>query len=188
MENRHSPSHQSQVITAANALTALRLVLSPVLLFLRPCTPAFYGIYLLCGLTDMADGRVARKTGSVTRFGSVLDSIADAVFAAVCLIRLLPAFSPKPFVWGLMALICLVKLVNLLCGCCRYHRLVFPHTATNKLTGLLLFALPPALRYVDVNIAAIPVGGVALFAAVQEGRLILTGTAMPLCGRSQSGN
>lgn len=39
----------------------------------------------------MMDGAVARKTGSVSKFGSKLDSVADFVFIVVCLIKILPA-------------------------------------------------------------------------------------------------
>ena len=42
----------------------------------------FYFLYLLCGFTDMIDGTIARKTKSVTTFGSGLDSVAD--FVCIC--------------------------------------------------------------------------------------------------------
>ena len=38
----------------------------------------------------MIDGPVARKTGTTSKFGSRLDTLADIVFVAVCLIKLLP--------------------------------------------------------------------------------------------------
>ncbi|MBR2256105.1 MAG: CDP-alcohol phosphatidyltransferase family protein [Blautia sp.] len=38
----------------------------------------------------MADGIIARKTNTVSEFGSRFDSIADFVFVAVCLIKILP--------------------------------------------------------------------------------------------------
>ena len=39
---------------------------------------------------DVGDGIIARKTNSVSEFGSRFDSIADFVFVVVCLIKILP--------------------------------------------------------------------------------------------------
>ena len=67
----------------ANAITGLRILVSMGLLFSPVFSPIFYGLYLVAGLSDMADGIIARKTNSVSEFGSRFDSIADFVFAAV---------------------------------------------------------------------------------------------------------
>lgn len=159
----------------ANAITVLRILLSLVLLLTKPLSVPFDALYLLCGLTDIADGYIARKTHTASAFGAKLDSIADMVFVAICMIRLLPAFALKPWVWGSIAVILLVKLTNLVCGIVFRKKLCFPHTAANKLTGLMLFILPLTARFVDIHIAAIPVCIVALFSAVQEGHFVRTG-------------
>lgn len=78
------------MINAANIITGLRIVLSFVLLFFSSLSPAFYTLYAAAGLTDMIDGTVARKTNTVSAFGAKLDTIADFVFVALCLIKLLP--------------------------------------------------------------------------------------------------
>ena len=74
----------------ANAITGLRILVSVVLLFCPVFSPVFYALYLIAGLTDMIDGTIARKTNTVSEFGARFDSIADFVFAAVCLIKILP--------------------------------------------------------------------------------------------------
>ena len=74
----------------ANAITGLRILVSMGLLFSQVFSPIFYGLYLVAGLSDIADGIIARKTNSVSEFGSRFDSIADFVFVAVCLIKILP--------------------------------------------------------------------------------------------------
>ena len=74
----------------ANAITGLRILVSAALLFCPVFSPSFYALYLIAGLSDMADGIIARKTNSVSEFGSRFDSIADFVFVAVCLIKILP--------------------------------------------------------------------------------------------------
>ena len=47
-------------------------------------------ILVTCGLSDMVDGIIARKTNSVSDFGSKFDGVADFVFVGVCLIKILP--------------------------------------------------------------------------------------------------
>ena len=74
----------------ANVITGIRILVSAALLLCPVFSPIFYAMYLIAGLSDMADGIVARKTNSVSEFGSRFDSIADFVFVAVCLIKILP--------------------------------------------------------------------------------------------------
>ena len=69
----------------ANVITGLRILVSAVLLFCPVFSPIFYVLYLIAGLSDMVDGVIARKTNSVSEFGSRLDGVADFVFVAVCL-------------------------------------------------------------------------------------------------------
>lgn len=66
----------------ANLLTVLRLVLIPVFVWARLSglpgerlvAAAIYGA---AALTDLLDGLVARKTGTVTQFGRIADPLAD---------------------------------------------------------------------------------------------------------------
>ena len=74
----------------ANIITGLRILCSILLLFFPVFGAGFYIIYLLCGFSDMIDGTVARKTNSISEFGSKIDTIADLVFVAVSLIKLFP--------------------------------------------------------------------------------------------------
>lgn len=66
-------------------------------LFFLPLSSAwFYILYLFCGFTDMIDGKVARKTGAVSRLGARLDTAADLLFLFVCLIKILPLLHVLP--------------------------------------------------------------------------------------------
>ena len=51
---------------AANLITGTRILFSVALLFCPAFSLSFYVLYLLAGLTDMVDGAVARKTGTVS--------------------------------------------------------------------------------------------------------------------------
>jgi phosphatidylglycerophosphate synthase len=78
---------------AANLITGVRILCSFALLFCQPFSLSFIVFYLVAGFTDMIDGAVARKTGTTSEFGAKLDTVADFVFVAVCLWKLLPSLS-----------------------------------------------------------------------------------------------
>ncbi len=75
----------------ANQITALRIVLLPLPLFLiyggAASRVAALLILSVLGLTDYLDGFLARKYG-VTSLGRLLDPIADKIFVAVTLVPL----------------------------------------------------------------------------------------------------
>ena len=159
----------------ANAITGLRILVSMGLLFSQVFSPISYGLYLIAGLSDMADGIIARKTNSVSEFGSRFDSIADFVFVAVYLIKVLPVMDIPIWLYVWTAVIALIKIINIISGYVMQKRYVAVHTTMNKVTGMLLFMLTPTLSIVPLIYTGIPICSVATFAAVQEGHLIRTG-------------
>ena len=122
----------------------------------------------------MIDGAVARKTNTVSEFGAKLDTAADFVFVVVCLIKLIPILDiPKwLFVW--IAVIALVKVINIVSGYVMRKEFVAAHTIMNKVTGILLFILPLTLQALELKYTGAAVCTVATFAAVQEGYYIRT--------------
>ena len=77
-----------------NTLTALRIVLVPILVvvFYLPFswTPmACAAIFALAAVTDWADGFLARRLSQVSTFGAFLDPVADKLMIAVALVLLL---------------------------------------------------------------------------------------------------
>ena len=155
-------------------LTVLRIILSAVLLVLKPLSMVFLIVYVLCGVTDIADGIVARLTGTVSKFGSGLDSMADFVFVAVCLIRLLPVLQIASWTWIWIGLIAALKVADIVLGFIRRKKLTFLHTNANKLTGLVLFVIPLTLTVIDMRVSAMLACILATYAAVQEGYFILS--------------
>lgn len=63
----------------ANFITSLRIICSITLLFCPALSQVFYVLYIIAGVTDMIDGTVARKTNTVSEFGSRLDTVADFI-------------------------------------------------------------------------------------------------------------
>ena len=159
----------------ANAITIFRMAASIVLLFCPVFSPAFYAFYIMAGVSDMLDGFVARKTNSSSRFGAKLDTIADYMFVAICLIKLLPVLSIPSWLYGWIGIIALIKVVNIISGFAVQKKFVAVHSVMNKATGALLFLLPLTIPFLSLKYSAIVVCALATFAAIQEGHLIRTG-------------
>ena len=80
-----------------NKLTIFRVILIPffIVFLLVPITPVdkwvALAIFIIASLTDLLDGKIARKYGLVTNFGKFMDPLADKLLvcsALICLIEL----------------------------------------------------------------------------------------------------
>ena len=74
----------------ANIITLTRILFSMLLLFTAAFSWDFYLCYLICGISDILDGSVARYFHSESEFGSRLDSLADFIFFAISCFKILP--------------------------------------------------------------------------------------------------
>lgn len=81
----------------ANKLTVLRILLVPIFIFFLLSDYIYnnlifaLGVFILASITDMLDGKIARKSGSVTDFGKFLDPLADKILvlsALVCFVEM----------------------------------------------------------------------------------------------------
>ncbi len=82
-------------LNVPNALTAVRLLLVPVFAWMLLSHPHDdlwrWGaaiVFVIASITDIVDGRVARKYGLVTRFGKLWDPIADKALTGMALVGL----------------------------------------------------------------------------------------------------
>ena len=123
----------------------------------------------------MTDGAVARKTGTTSKFGSRLDTLADIVFVAVCLIKLIPVLDVPFWINIWIAIIAFIKFLNIVAGYINRKESVAVHSAVNKTTGCLLFLFPLTLTFIDLRYSAAVICTVATIAAVYEGYLIQAG-------------
>ncbi|MGM9945795.1 MAG: CDP-alcohol phosphatidyltransferase family protein [Lysinibacillus sp.] len=158
----------------ANMITSCRLICSALMLLFPAFSPTFYILYLTAGFTDMIDGTIARKTNTVSEFGSRLDTTADFVFVVICAIKMLPMMDIPTWLWIWIGIITLIKLVNIASGFIIQKKFVAEHTTMNRVTGILLFVFPLTLTFVELMYSATIICAVATFAAIQEGHYIRT--------------
>jgi len=161
-----------------NIITGLRIAGSVALLFFAPLSAAFYVLYLLCGLTDVFDGYLARKTGTVSKTGAILDSVADLVFVAAALYVFIPVIPFKLWMVYWTLAIALVRFVSLAVGYVRYRTFAWLHTTANKATGLVLFCFPFYYPLIGLTASAALILVLASLSALEE--LVINTTAVSL--------
>ena len=92
-----------------NKLTLMRIILIPFMMFfyLADFIPHGIGkilalvIFIVAALTDLLDGKIARKYNLVTNFGKFLDPIADKILtSAVLFMIIVDGTIPAP--WGVI--------------------------------------------------------------------------------------
>ena len=91
---------------------------------------------------------------------------------AACLIKLVPVLELPVWLWLWTGGIALIKMINIVSGCVVKKKIITPHTVMNKVTGVLLFALPLTLPTVELKHSAPFVCTVATIAAIQEGHFM----------------
>lgn len=159
----------------ANIITGSRILFSLLLLFIPLSSLWFYTFYLICGLTDMVDGAIARKTGAVSKFGARFDTVSDFVFLFVCWVKILPRVHIPICLWVWITLIASIKILNIALVFIRKKELISMHSVLNKITGLALFLLPLTLTFVPITYSVVTICILATVAAMQEAYFIEKG-------------
>ena len=155
-----------------NILSSFRIVGAVALLKNNVSGIPFWVFYIVCGISDIADGWLARKLKCVSKTGALLDSMADICFVACCAWKFLPILELPQWLWLWAGVIVAIKVVNQLSTLVRYGRSSFPHTTANKITGFLLFIAVPITYQTVIPITI--VAAIATFAAICEGHIIRT--------------
>ena len=101
-----------------NILTMARIFCTPliVLMFLLPISSGVgvyvaLGIYVLGCLTDLLDGKIARKYNLITDFGKFMDQIADKFITTTAMILVLFAGATAGWIADWLAILMLLVVV-----------------------------------------------------------------------------
>ena len=110
MQQANDRSHR--IATIPNLMSLFRLLLIPALIWLycvKKNDAATTAVLVLSGLTDVADGFIARRFNMVSELGKALDPAADKLTQAAMLYCLLSRFCGF---WLLLALLVVKESIN----------------------------------------------------------------------------
>lgn len=125
-----------------NKLTVGRVIAVPFFIFayIFDCNLIAFIIFVLASLTDMLDGKIARKRNLVTNFGKIMDPLADKilVYSAFCL--MVPEYVPS---WMLIIILAREFLVAGVRTVAASEGIVIAAALSGKIkTVLQMFAVP----------------------------------------------
>ncbi|MCL2109542.1 MAG: CDP-alcohol phosphatidyltransferase family protein [Oscillospiraceae bacterium] len=152
----------------ATIITTIRIIGAISLLSIKPLTALFCAIYFMCGISDILDGYIARKTNTVSKVGATMDSIADFILVSVMVVVFIPLISWELWLIYWIVAIAIIRLVSLLIGFAKYHSVAFLHTYANKATGLALFLFPLFYHVANITIVAVTLCSIASLSAIEE--------------------
>lgn len=156
----------------ANCISISRIIMSIMLLIPETFSIHFNITYIYCGISDMLDGFIARKSKSESEIGDRLDSTADIIFVIASMVKILPVLhlSNGIIIW--VVFIAFIKIINIVAVIFIIKKMVLPHTIANKITGFVLFVAPFIIVNTNSILFEIIICSIATFAAVQEGYCI----------------
>ena len=162
----------------ANIITSLRIVCALTLGLCPTFSKWFYILYIIAGISDVLDGICARYFGKETKLGAQLDTIADIIFTAVVLFKVINAVTVPIWLIIWTIVIAVIKAINIIYGFIKYKKFVSEHTIPNKACGIFLFMIPLCIGFFPwqpVEALILITCAMATFAAVQEGYYIRKG-------------
>jgi CDP-diacylglycerol--glycerol-3-phosphate 3-phosphatidyltransferase len=151
-----------------NMITGMRIMMAISLIFLTPNTYFFLVLYLLCGLSDILDGFLARKYKLQSPLGATFDSIADVIFFGVTVFVYLPIIRLPQTILLWILLIFIIRLISILIVGIKYHTFAILHTYLNKATGFALFCFPILIYVLGVTLSGYLLCGIASISAIEE--------------------
>ena len=166
---------QDKIINVPNALTLLRILLLPVVVWrfvIGDATGALIA-YMAAMLTDALDGIIARKTNQITALGKLLDPIADKL-SLVTLLGLFVSSGEIPL-WVLAIILFKEVMMVIGGGVALKHGIVVYALPIGKITTVT-FVLSMVARFMSV----LPLADVLLWISVALSMVALVWYAVDL--------
>ena len=157
-----------------NIITALRFALIPLFIkifFSSLERSLLYSIliFLLAGITDVLDGYIARKYNIVTKWGQIMDPLADKLMQLTVLV----CFTIKRFIPLWIIIIYGIKEFSMILGgiflYTRKDKMVLPANAYGKIATVVFYIsiLSVALDFIYARLLIIIAVLFALYAFIQ---------------------
>ncbi|BCB95217.1 CDP-diacylglycerol--glycerol-3-phosphate 3-phosphatidyltransferase [Dissulfurispira thermophila] len=155
-------------------LTFSRIILIPFFVLITPKSPLIgITIFLIASITDFLDGYLARKSGQITKFGIILDPIADKFLVISALILLVDMV--RLSAWVAIAIIVREFVVTTLRVVALSKNIVIPAETGGKLktasqmAAIILLLLPGGIGDIDFYDIGIVLMYIALILAMVSG-------------------
>lgn len=161
-----------------NCISMSRIVFALLLFFTAKQPLLFAGFYLLCGVSDILDGFIARRYNLQSTLGSKLDSLGDFIFWLIVFILLvqykLQSFATPVFI--AIGVVLLVRAVNFTITKLKFHQWGMLHTIGNKLAGLALYFVVVLLFAASAVSpwAVVVLFAVSVISALEETLILIT--------------
>ena len=147
---------ENRVLTVPNAISLLRLLLIPVIVYLytvRRSLPWTLVAIGLSGLSDILDGTIARRFHMVSNVGKILDPVADKLTQAALVVCL---WQRHPALIGLFILLAVKEVAQGIIGLAavrRGHRISSSQWYGKACTVVIYFSMLIMLIWQDMPAA-----------------------------------
>ena len=170
-------SENSFIKQIPNILTASRILIAIIILFIKPFSIAFYIIYGYCGISDLFDGVIARAIKNESSFGSLLDTIGDIMLtlSGAFITFMYMALIDNLWIWGMLSAVLSIfvfRAIGAVVTLAKFKKFAMLHTIGNKVGMILLFLFPLFYELLSkaggAQIGLYVVSGVCIIAAIEE--------------------
>jgi CDP-diacylglycerol--glycerol-3-phosphate 3-phosphatidyltransferase len=155
-------------------LTSIRIILIPFFILITPESPLLgITIFLIASATDFLDGYFARRSGQITKFGILLDPIADKFLIISALILLVDMV--RLSAWIAIVIIVREFVVTALRVVALSKNIVIPARTGGKIktvtqmAAIVLLLMPGGIGDFDFYDAGLILMYIALFMAIVSG-------------------
>ncbi|AGK95985.1 CDP-alcohol phosphatidyltransferase family protein [Clostridium pasteurianum] len=169
----------------ANIISIIRIIVSIIMICFYRNKLLFISLYLICGLSDIMDGYIARKTNTQSSIGAKLDSFADLImFGVITTFILIKSLDKIAVFLPWVIATAIIRCINMIIAAYKYRSFISLHTLGNKLAGFLVFISP--LLFVTFHTVKIfwPVCIISVLSAIEEGAIHLTTDKLDLNRKS----
>lgn len=163
-EKAQTNPSRNKIFTVPNILSFCRLAMIPLIVYCYiwlENSLLTAGLLLLSGITDVADGIIARTFNMVSELGKALDPIANKLTQAVMLVCLISKF---PFVFAAVVVFAVKEILNglgnlrLMRSTGKVHGALWHGKISTALLYIVMFihlvwyTIPPTLSYILISL------------------------------------
>ncbi|HZW40039.1 MAG TPA: CDP-diacylglycerol--glycerol-3-phosphate 3-phosphatidyltransferase [Ignavibacteriaceae bacterium] len=170
-------------MTLPNQLTVLRIILTPIFLYLFLSKDPLLiqislGVFIIAALTDWYDGWLARKYNYITDWGKFWDPLADKILTSTAFVGFIVI--GKVEFWMVLLIVIRDLLITLLRSYADYKKIIFPTSryAKWKTAIQMTFLYYLLLLYTFVNTKHIYNTNPKLFNMLFDDKIIYYGMAL----------